>query len=189
MRAIPRRRDPTLSPMLLKPHLRFVAKFRRMYFFAPIRMLDRAPTRPAPPWWTTGAMEPLRMLTPILPELRDALGTTAAELMVGLFGGVVLRVPRQVHRNDALALLLCPKPAAALARMFGGREIRVPSRDWKREAIVELRRKGRTADDIAAVLGINERRVWEVIAEVRREALSFDRRPSASTPAPARAGA
>jgi hypothetical protein len=118
-----------------------------------------------------------RMQFPIFPSLRADLGLTAACALVEMFGGRELAVPRRLHARDPLTLLLGVPATAQLIRRYGGKVVRLPEVDWRREAVLRLRSARKTNEAIAAIVGISERQVYRI------------RAAAASTPAPAHAAA
>ncbi len=64
-----------------------------------------------------------------------------------------------------------------LAEMFGGERVELPKPPPRRTRILALRAAGRSVEEIARALNCTRRRVFQVLAEARREVCA--------TPAPA----
>jgi hypothetical protein len=56
-----------------------------------------------------------------------------------------------------------------LAEMFGGERVELPKPPPRRMQILALRAAGRSVEEIARTLNCTRRRVFQVLAEARRE--------------------
>ena len=68
--------------------------------------------------------------------------------------------------------------AIKLAEMFGGERVELPKPPPRRTQILALRAAGRSVEEIARALSCTRRRVFQVLAEARRERLPRAAAPS-----------
>lgn len=107
--------------------------------------------------------------SPLFTDLRELLGGTAAQTLVELFGATVMLVPARAIRADPLVLLLGESAAARLAELYGGELVQLPPRAWRPGEIAALRARGLTISEIAALVGVSGRRVYQVLANNARD--------------------
>jgi len=98
----------------------------------------------------------------------EIIGEEAAAKLIARFGGTRLYVPHTPCPDDALALAVGTGAAMKLAQMFGGERVELPKLP-RRMQILALRAAGRSVEEIARALNCTRRRVFQVLAEARRE--------------------
>ena len=106
----------------------------------------------------------------MLEEIVEVIGENAAARLIARFGGTRLYVPHSPSADDALARAVGEAAAIKLARVFGGERVELPKPPPRRMQIVELRAAGRSIEEIARILNCTRRRVFQVLAESRRDA-------------------
>ena len=99
----------------------------------------------------------------------EIIGEEAAAKLIARFGGTRLYVPHSPCPDDALALAVGTGAAMKLAEMFGGERVELPKPPPRRMQILALRAAGRSVEEIARALNCTRRRVFQVLAEARRE--------------------
>jgi DNA-binding NarL/FixJ family response regulator len=99
----------------------------------------------------------------------EIIGEEAAAKLIARFGGTRLYVPHSPCADDALALAVGTGAALKLAEMFGGERVELPKPPPRRMQILALRAAGRSVEEIARALNCTRRRVFQVLAEARRE--------------------
>src|SRR5216683_6476044 len=99
----------------------------------------------------------------------EIIGEEAAAKLIARFGGTRLYVPHTPCPDDALALAVGTGAAMKLAQMFGGERVELPKPPPRRMQILALRAAGRSVEEIARALNCTRRRVFQVLAEARRE--------------------
>jgi len=99
----------------------------------------------------------------------EIIGEEAAAKLIASFGGTRLYVPHSPCPDDALAREVGTGAAMKLAEMFGGERVELPKPPPRRTQILALRAAGRSVEEIARVLSCTRRRVFQVLAEARRE--------------------
>lgn len=97
------------------------------------------------------------------------IGEEATARLVANFGGTRLYVPHFPGPQDALARAVGVGAALKLAQTFGGERMEVPKPPPRRVQILELRAAGHSVEAIARTLGCTRRRVFQVLAEARRQ--------------------
>lgn len=108
-----------------------------------------------------------------LPELEALIGRDAAKTLCLLHGGVPVYVPLNVLPESKLTGLIGLGPARALAAAFGGYSITVPNGrrpDPLKPQIIAALEEGRTPASIALELGVTQRHVRGIAAQVRPRA-------------------
>jgi hypothetical protein len=116
----------------------------------------------------------LRGRAAFLNELVHLIGLDSASRLVAAFSGMRLYVPHSPVPDDTLSETIGHQAALALARIYGGDRIDVPNPTPRRTRIIELRADGVSIDLIARSLHCTRRRVFQVLAEARRDR---DQRP------------
>jgi hypothetical protein len=99
----------------------------------------------------------------------EIIGEEAAAKLIASFGGTRLYVPHSPCANDALARAVGAGAALKLAEMFGGERVELPKPPPRRTQILALRAAGRSVEEIARAMSCTRRRVFQVLAEARRE--------------------
>ncbi len=99
----------------------------------------------------------------------ELIGEEAAAKLIASFGGTRLYVPHSPCPNDPLARAVGTEAALKLARMFGGERVELPKPPPRRTQILALRAAGHSIEAIARALNCTRRRVFQVLAEARRE--------------------
>ena len=102
----------------------------------------------------------------------EIIGEEAAAKLIASFGGTRLYVPHSPCANDALARAVGAGAAMKLAEMFGGERVELPKPPPRRTQILALRAAGRSVEEIARAMSCTRRRVFQVLAEARRELCS-----------------
>jgi Homeodomain-like domain-containing protein len=105
----------------------------------------------------------------LLRDIVSLIGIDRAARLIAAFGGMRLYVPHAPGPDDTLSKLIGNEAACALARVYGGDRIDVPNPTPRRIQIIELRASGVSIDGIARSLRCTRRRVFQVLAEVRRK--------------------
>jgi hypothetical protein len=105
----------------------------------------------------------------LLKDIVSLIGVDRAARLIAAFGGMRLYVPHAPEPDDTLSGLIGHDAAWALARVYGGDRIDVPNPTPRRIQIVELRASGVSIDAIARSVRCTRRRVFQVLAEVRRK--------------------
>jgi Homeodomain-like domain len=106
----------------------------------------------------------------MLEEIVEVIGEGATARLIARFGGTRLYVPHTPSAHDELARAVGETAAIKLARVFGGERVEIPKPPPRRVQIVELRAAGRSIEEIARILNCTRRRVFQVLAESRRDA-------------------
>jgi DNA-binding NarL/FixJ family response regulator len=99
----------------------------------------------------------------------EIIGEEAAAKLIASFGGTRLYVPHSPCADDPLARVVGTSNAMKLAQMFGGERVELPKPPPRRTRILALRATGCSIEEIARALNCTRRRVFQVLAEARRE--------------------
>jgi DNA-binding NarL/FixJ family response regulator len=99
----------------------------------------------------------------------EIIGEEAAAKLIARFGGTRLYVPHRPCADDVLARVVGAGAALKLAQMFGGERVELPKPPPRRTRILALRAAGRSVEEIARELECTRRRVFQVLADARRE--------------------
>ena len=107
-------------------------------------------------------------------ELETAMGEKAFVTLLKHKGGLRLYVPKQMHADHMIAILVGIDAALALAELAGGEFVDLPTlarydRQAQRERIVGLRKKGLSIDMVAWECKCARRYVSQVCREHREE--------------------
>lgn len=105
----------------------------------------------------------------MLGSIVEIIGEEAASKLIAMFGGTRLYVPHSPCADDALARAIGPQAAMKLAEMFGGERVDLPKPPPRRMQILAMRAAGRSVAEIARELNCTRRRVFQVLADARRE--------------------
>jgi len=111
----------------------------------------------------------LRGRASLLNELVSLIGIDSAGRLVAAFGGMRLYIPQSPEPEDTLSEAIGHLAALKLAGVYGGDRIDVPNPTPRRTRIIELRANGVSIDLIARSLHCTRRRVFQVLAEARRD--------------------
>lgn len=98
----------------------------------------------------------------------ELIGAEATAKLIERFGGTRVYVPHSPTPDDILAQTVGVEPALKLARTFGGERVEVPNPPPRRMRILAMRAAGQSVESIARACGCTRRRVFQVLAEVRR---------------------
>ena len=104
------------------------------------------------------------------PELEEIIGREAANALCRAGGGVPLHVPYSPDPTSWLGRLLGPGPLAALCAEYGGMRSTVPNGrrpETHKRAVIRLLEAGHSHSSIALELGVTERYVRMLAAQVR----------------------
>lgn len=108
----------------------------------------------------------------IAEDLGALLGHTRACLLMDLYGGEKIYIPKQADPEHHLALLLGETALAALCREYGGENLKVPTdtardRNLLIRAVAEKIKAGQRIPDIAETLHMSPRNVanYRALAE------------------------
>jgi hypothetical protein len=112
----------------------------------------------------------------LLKDLVSLIGNQGAARLIAAFGGMRVYVPHSPEPDDTLSENIGHETAVMLSQVYGGDRIDIPNPTPRRSRIIELRATGVSIDVIARSLRGTRRRVFQVLAEARRERIkSFDR--------------
>lgn len=113
---------------------------------------------------------PLSALPESLRELVDLIGLPAALKLVERWGGITaVYVPKDMAPGHELARVLGMEAARKLSEVYGGDCLRnIPRcvgglRAVRDRQVVRLRSEGLAPRDIAPLVGLTERWVWEIL--------------------------
>ena len=113
----------------------------------------------------------------MLEEIVEAIGERATARLIARFGGMRLYVPHSPSADDELTRAIGEAAATKLARVFGGERVELPKPPPRRVQILELRAAGRSIEEIARILNCTRRRVFQVLAESRRDPMPHAHHP------------
>ena len=100
--------------------------------------------------------------------LEATIGEEAARRLAEAFGGRRLYVPKSPGEHHPITVAIGAPAAKVLAAEFGGSSpIDVPMLSARKARIVELDAQGWTRAKIAREVHVTERRVYQVLEEVR----------------------
>lgn len=107
-------------------------------------------------------------------EVASVIGLPATLRLVERYGGFIqLYIPKDVQEGHPLALALGMEPAQALAAAYGGDYLKsIPKgasaiRAARDRALLRRIREGVSKADAAREYGLTERRVWQILADIR----------------------
>jgi hypothetical protein len=108
----------------------------------------------------------------LLQELADAIGGPALEKLLGEYGGVHLRVPRNARPGHPIAAVIGMSAYEQLVQIFGGECLSMPKRqsvrlEQRNLEIVSRRQAGESVDHIAREYDLTVRRVFSILAQYR----------------------
>lgn len=102
--------------------------------------------------------------------LAEVVGASAAQRLLGVFGGRRLYVPRTAGDAHPITVAIGREQADRLCDFWHGTILYFPIGASKRQQILDLARAGRAPTAIAAELMCSDRHVYAVLAEARQEA-------------------
>jgi hypothetical protein len=105
----------------------------------------------------------------LLNDIVSLIGIDRAARLIAAFGGMRVYVPHTPEPDDTLSNTIGHDAALTLAKIYGGDSIDVPNPTTRRIRIIELRASGVSIDVIARSLRCTRRRVFQVLAEARRD--------------------
>ena len=105
----------------------------------------------------------------LLKDIVSLIGIEDAARLIAAYGGMRLYVPHAPEPDDTLSQTVGHESAVLLAQVYGGDRIDVPNPTPRRFRIIELRASGVSIDVIARSLRCTRRRVFQVLAEARRD--------------------
>ncbi len=105
----------------------------------------------------------------LLKDIVSLIGIEDAARLIAAYGGMRLYVPHTPEPDDTLSQTVGHESAVLLAQVYGGDRIDVPNPTPRRFRIIELRASGVSIDVIARSLRCTRRRVFQVLAEARRD--------------------
>jgi DNA-binding transcriptional regulator LsrR (DeoR family) len=99
------------------------------------------------------------------------IGAGATARLMHAFGGRRLYIRANPRPDDPIASAIGQAGAERLASVFGGERVWLPrdSAQVTREQIAAMRRRGTSVSRIAAQLGISDRYVYKVLAQIRAD--------------------
>jgi hypothetical protein len=105
----------------------------------------------------------------LLKDIVGLIGIEDAARLIAAYGGMRLYVPHAPEPDDTLSQTVGHGSAVLLAQVYGGDRLDVPNPTPRRFRIIELRASGVSIDVIARSLRCTRRRVFQVLAEARRD--------------------
>jgi DNA-binding transcriptional regulator LsrR (DeoR family) len=111
-------------------------------------------------------------LDPDAPQIDNVarlIGAGAAARLIARFGGRRMYVAKHPDPDGALAQLIGLDGAARLGAVFGGERMWMPNDAGQatRMRVAQLRKSGTSISRIAGELGLSERHVYKVLAQLR----------------------
>lgn len=114
------------------------------------------------------------LLEPVLRELVEVSSLRATLLIVEVYGGTRLNVPKVLEADHPLARLVGLQEAQQIARRFGGDRPLVPKALRALTAIrdtqIKANAEGHSVPELARRHGLGERRIYQIRGEAEPEA-------------------
>ena len=106
---------------------------------------------------------------PAIENVAKVIGAGAAARLIARFGGRRVYIAKRPGADDALARLIGYPAAVKLGAIFGGERMWLPNDAGHatRTRVAQLRRSGISVSRIAGELGLSERHVYKVLAQLR----------------------
>lgn len=106
---------------------------------------------------------------PAIENVAKVIGAGAAARLIARFGGRRMYIAKRPAAGDALARLVGYEAAVKLGAIFGGERMWLPNGAGHatRTRVAQLRRAGASVSRIAGELGLSERHVYKVLAQLR----------------------
>ena len=103
-------------------------------------------------------------------SLEELIGSEAAEVLCGDYGGIPFYIPRKVRPGEGLAAKIGFGRAYALCKAYGGDYIALPldRPESLKVQIVKAIKEGKNAPEIARELRTTERYVRRIMSERRK---------------------
>lgn len=116
-------------------------------------------------------MRPTMLQSTVLDDLAPVIGFTATCALAVWYGGRMLYVPSRYYPGHPLARLIGPSALRRLVEELGSESIKVPAaagvEQMRRERqACEMYADGRSAADVAAALGVTQRRAEQMRVEL-----------------------
>lgn len=116
----------------------------------------------------------IKLLEPVLRELVAASSLRATLVIVEVYGGTRLGVPKDLEADHPLARLVGLMEARQIARHFGGDRPLIPKAlralTAIRDAQIKANPEGLSVPELARRHGLGERRIYQIRGEAEPEA-------------------
>ncbi|MCW5720410.1 MAG: hypothetical protein KIS86_04630 [Devosia sp.] len=111
------------------------------------------------------------ILPPLMVEIAEVAGISAAWALVRSRGGTKVYIPHDVRQDHWLAQLVGLEEGRLICQRFGGNDIILPNAKAQqvRQAMVDALNAGATTNEVARQTGMTTRTVFRVKAELKRD--------------------
>lgn len=106
-------------------------------------------------------------LPPVLQELAELIGLSAALKLAAAYPGVAVYIPSKPHQGHPLSMIVGYENLKRLADVYGQDNLKMPNiavRNMKHQLVRELRAEGKSIRDAALATGFTTRRVEQLCA-------------------------